>query len=76
MKFFKYGVSLFDARLKKYGGHGHFIARHFFRWRLNYLDIYLKRKMKFEIRHELEDDYYDGYHNSIWMGFILISYGT
>lgn len=76
MKLFKYGVSVFDSRQKKYGGFNHFIAGKIFRWRLFYLDIYIKSKLKFEIIHNNYEYYYDGYHNHIWIGWVLISYGT
>lgn len=76
MKFFKYGVSVFDGRQKQFGGFNHWIAKYVFRWRLCYLDIYLEKQFKFEICHKKEESYYDGYHNSIWIGFVLISYGT
>lgn len=76
MKLFKYGISVFDSRLKKYGGFNHFIAGKIFRWRLCYLDIYLKRKFKFEIVHNDDNHYYDGYHNHVWIGWVLFSYGT
>jgi hypothetical protein len=76
MKIFKYGIHVFDSKLKKYGGFNHFIAGKIFMWRLCYLDIYLKRESKFEIIHNDDYYYYDGYHNSIWIGWILISYGT
>ena len=76
MKFFKYGIEIFDSRLKKYGGFGHFIAGKIFLWRLYYLTIYIKKEFKISRIHENEEYYYDGYHNSIWIGFVLISYGT
>lgn len=73
--FFKYGIDLFSANEIEYGGYRHWIAK-IFRWRLAYLHIYLKSKFKFEINHEDGLHYYDGHHNHIWIGFILISYGT
>lgn len=45
MKLIKYGISVFDARLKEYGGFNHFIAGKIFRWQLHYLDIYLKKNL-------------------------------
>ena len=71
MKLFKYGISVFDSRLKKYGGFNHFVAGKIFRWRLCYLDIYFERKFKFEIVHNDENYYYDGYHNHIWIGWVF-----
>jgi len=76
MKFFKYGVNVFSSRLKQFGGFNHFLAGTIFRWKLSYLDIYLKREFKFEIIHKDDDYYYDGYHNYIWFGWVLFSYGT
>ena len=76
MKFSKYGIEVFDRRLKEYGGFNHFLAGKIFRWKLSYLDIYLKKEFRFEIVHEDDNFYYDGYHNSIWIGWILVSYGT
>jgi hypothetical protein len=72
MKLFKYGIRVFDSRLKEHGGFNHFISGKIFRWRLCYLDVHLKRKFKFEINKY----YYDGYHNYIWIGWVLVSYGT
>lgn len=34
MKFFKYGIDVFDSRLRKYGGFNHFLAGKIFRWKL------------------------------------------
>jgi len=31
MKFFKYGINIFDSKLKKYGGFNHFIAGKIFK---------------------------------------------
>ncbi len=76
MKFFKYGIDVFDSRLKKYGGFNHFLAGKIFRWRLCYLTIYLNKKWKFKRIHNNDEYYYDGYHNSLWIGFVHISYGT
>lgn len=73
-KFFKYGVSVFDSRRKESGGFNHWIAK-LFNWRITYLDIYLKRKCRFESHYNRNEDFYDGYHNYIWIGWILISYG-
>ena len=74
--FFKYGINLFDSRLKKYGGFNHFIAGKIFRWKFCYLSIALRKQCRFELIHESDGYYYDGYHNSLWLGWVLISYGT
>jgi len=74
--FFKYGINVFDSRLKKYGGFNHFFAGTIFRWRYHYLTIYLKKEFKIERIHKDDNYYYDGYHNSLWLGWVLISYGT
>lgn len=74
--FFKWGIDLFDSRLKKYGGFNHFLAGKIFRWKLCYLTIYLKWAWDWEWEHRQEECYYDGYHNHISLGFVLISYGT
>ena len=74
--FFKYGINLFDSRLKKYGGFNHFLAGKIFRWRYRYLTISLKKEFKIEIIHRDDNYYYDGYLNSLWLGWVLISYGT
>ena len=66
----------FDSKLKQYGGFNHWISKYIFRYKLHYLDIYLKKEFKYEVIHEDDAYYYDGYHNSIWLGFILFSYGT
>lgn len=75
MNFFKYGVSLFDTRLKKFGGFNHGIAK-LFCDKILYLDISLKRQCNFEIVHNDKNYYYDGYHNYISIGCVLITYGT
>ena len=74
--FFKYGIDLFDSRLKEYGGFNHFLAGKIFRWKYHYLTIYLKKQFRIERIHRNDDYYYDGYHNSFWFGWVLISYGT
>lgn len=71
MKLFKFGVQLFDSR-----EFNHFLAGKVFRWSLAYLDIYLEKQFKLEIIHNNDEYYYDGYHNHIWIGWIIISYGT
>ena len=76
MKFFKYGINIFDSKLKKYGGFNHFIAGKIFKQKYNYLTIALRKQQRFEQIHENEDYYYDGYHNSITFGCLQISYGT
>ncbi len=74
--FFWCGVWLFDSSLKKYGGFNHFLAGKIFRWRYTYMMVSLRREWKLEWVHEDPDYYYDGYHNSLWVGFVLIAYGT
>lgn len=76
MKIFKYGIELFDSRLKKYGGFNHFLAGQIFRWRLCYLMISLEKQWKFERIQNSDEHYYDGYHNTLAIGFVLIYYGT
>ena len=76
MKLFKYGISVFDSRLKKYGGFNHFIAGKIFKWKYGYLSIELRKQWRFEIVHNDDNYYYDGYHNSIAIGCLQISYGT
>jgi hypothetical protein len=76
MKFYKYGIAVFDARAKEYGGFNHFIAKNIFKWRLCYLSICLNKKFKFEVKYNDDDTYYDGYHNHIWLGWLLIYWGT
>ena len=74
--FFWFGIQLFDSRLKEYGGFNHFIAGKIFRWKYCYLSIALRKQWRFEWIHESDDFYYDGYHNSITIGCLQISYGT
>ena len=74
--FFKWGISFFDSRLKKYGGFNHFIAGKIFRWRLNYFCIGVRQQWHFGYSHNSEKYYYDGYHNYIQFGCLQISYGT
>ena len=74
--FFWFGLQLFDSRLKEYGGFNHFIAGKIFRWKYCYLSIALRKQWRFEWIHEIDDYYYDGYHNSITIGCLQISYGT
>lgn len=77
MKITKNCIELFWSANKEYGGFGHFLSSKVFRSRYTYIDIYLKRKWKVERRHRNDKDKYDGcYHNHLWIGFILISYGT
>ena len=38
-------------------------------------DIYFKRKFKFEIVHNDDNHYYDGYHNHVWIGWHVF-FGT
>ena len=74
--FFWFGIQLFDSRLKEYGGFNHFIAGKIFRWKYCYLSISLRKQWRFGWIHESDDYYYDGYHNSITIGCLQISYGT
>jgi hypothetical protein len=74
--FFWYGINLFDGKLKKYGGFNHFIAGKIFRWKYTYLTISFRKQFKFEHIHQDENYYYDGYHNSLTIGCLQISYGT
>lgn len=76
MKIFKFGIEVFDAKLKEYGGFNHFLAYKIFKGKYRYLDIYLKKQFKIQKVHEDPEYYYDGYHNTLWIGWILISYGT
>lgn len=74
--FFWFGIQLFDSRLKEYGGFNHFIAGKIFRWKYSYLSIAIRKQWRFEWIHESDDYYYDGYHNSITIGCLQVSYGT
>ena len=77
MKFSKDGIEVFYSAEKEYGGFNHFTAKRIFRNRLMYLDVYWHRKFKFEVSHNKEENYYQcTYHNHIWIGFIMISYGS
>lgn len=75
MKFFKYGIEIFDSSLKKYGGFNRWIAK-LFGWKYSYLAISLHKSFKFNHIYNNDEYYYDGYHNSIQIGFLIISYGT
>ena len=74
--FFWFGIEFFDSRLKEYGGFNHFIAGKIFRWKFYYLSIEIRKQWRFQWIHESDDCYYDGYHNSITIGCLQISYGT
>ncbi len=74
--FFFFGIMLFDSRLKEYGGFNHFLAHKIFKSKYTYLTIALRLQWRFEKIFEDEKYYYDGYHNSITIGFLQISYGT
>jgi hypothetical protein len=74
--FFKWGIFTFNANGYKYGGFNHFIAGRIFRWKLCYLTIAIRKQWKFNWIHENEDNFYEGYHNCINIGFLQISYGT
>jgi len=74
--FFRWGVNVFDYKKKEYGGYNHWIARYIFRNQLAYLTIYLKKEWKLELIHNDDEYYYDGFHDSLWVGPILFSYGT
>ena len=70
MKIYANSIEFFCTKNKEYGGHSHWIAK-IFNYRLRYLMIGF---CKFKIGKW--KDYYDGYHNAIFLGFIQISYGT
>jgi hypothetical protein len=74
--FFWFGIQLFDSRKIEYGGFNHFIAGKIFRWKFCYLSIAIRKQWRFKWIHESDDYYYDGYHNSITIGCLQISYGT
>lgn len=74
--FFWFGIEIFDSRKIEYGGFNHFIAGKVFKWKYCYLSIQLRKQWRFEWVHEDDMFYYDGYHNSITIGFLQISYGT
>lgn len=71
--FFKWGICLFDGSNKEYGGFNHWIAR-LFKWRLFTLVISIHAEFRFECNTGDKAPYYDGYHNSIWIGPICIYY--
>lgn len=76
MKFFKYGIDLFDTKYKKYGGHTHWLAQSFIfdnRWYwIDYLSIGFEFKL-----HKCKKGsiYYDGYHHHLKFLFITIFWG-
>ena len=74
--FFWFGIYLFDSRKLEYGGHNHFLAGKIFRWKLDYLVLSIRKSFDFCWHHERQEDYYDGFHNCIQIGFFQISYGT
>ena len=66
MKIYKYGIQLFDGKYTKYGGHWQKLSR---LTGLDYFDIYFNFGFKYF------SDYYDGYHSTIGLGIIWISWG-
>jgi hypothetical protein len=74
--FFWFGIHLFDSLAKEHGGFNHFICGKIFRWKYYYIVIALRKQWRFELIHESDDSYYDGYHNSLTIGCLQISYGT
>lgn len=71
---FYIGICLFSSSKIEYGGFNHFIAGFIFRWKYTYIDIYITKKFKYI--NTFEENYYDGYHNKLQLGFISIEYGT
>ena len=61
--FFKWGVQLFDASSKEYGGFNHWIAK-LFGWRITSIVLSIHSEFRFEFT----SCYYDGYHKCIWIG--------
>lgn len=74
--FYWCGIYLFNTRLYKYGGFNHFIAGKIFKWKYSYMFISITYNIRFKNQYKDEDTYYDGYHNSLHIGFIRIDYGT
>ncbi len=77
MKFRRYYIDVFDASLKKYGGFNHFLAYTILRGKLDHLTICLRKEFKFEIANGEKASYWNGIdYCHIWIGFIVINYGT
>lgn len=41
-----------------------------------YLSIHISKKPNLLWDHNNKENYYDGYNNSLWYGYIFIAYGT
>lgn len=82
MKFHKWGIEIFDGRLKQYGGHWQRLSSFF---QLDYLIIDINDSLIKDLSEELVlknrtffkrySMYYDGYHHSNNLIFFLISWG-
>jgi len=74
-------LELFDTKYKKSGKHNHWLAKIFWVLGLSftYLNLHLnirEKLLNYEIIHENDKYYYEGYHNHITLGWITINYGT
>lgn len=74
--FFFFGIFLFNAKKKEYGGFNHFLSEKIFKNKYTYMEICLTYNFGFEKIHNDDNYYYDGYHNHILFGFFRIAYGT
>lgn len=68
MNFYKWGIEIFDTRYAKYGGHSQWIGK-LMKYKLASLSIQF---CNWEISHNRE--YYDGWHNALYLGFIVIAW--
>ena len=71
-----WSILIFDSKRKKYGGFNHFLDGKIFRWRYTHLSIIITKKFKFKRVHNDDKYWYDGYHNHLQIGYLIISYGT
>lgn len=74
--FYKWGIHLFDAKLKEYGGFNHFIAYKVFRGKFDYIIICFTGSFEFKAYVGKNAIYHDGYHNVLSIGWLKINWGT
>jgi hypothetical protein len=70
--FFWFGINLFDASKKEYGGFNHFIAYKIFRGKYFYISMEIRKQWEFS---KIKSDY-EHTHNALNIAFIHIYYLT
>ena len=69
MVIYKYGIELFSTWDD---AHSKWISKYFTNYKISYLSFNIRKKFKFGFATEE----YMGNHNTIFVGFIFINYGT